>query len=270
MFSTKSRIVYFSAILPVNEWLNLQLNDTIAVSGNYYKIQSIQYDMLNEKAQLELITYPDVQLLYIQSNGLTPEWTNATETPNGITTLSGDIFAKQVTNALNIYGGYAVDVLADTSFQKSNQVKFKGVIDRLLKRVKVKIAQLSETATITTPSDQTYIVIPLNNEYNIGDGSEFVFSNANDWIYYKYGGQLQITATIGIEHGSAKKLGFAILVDGKETLGNANIGKTDQSTSVSCIVNVAPEQKIQIAMKCFENHSSVVTINTANLRVELL
>jgi hypothetical protein len=270
MFSTKSRIVYFSAILPVNEWLNLQLNDTIAVSGNYYKIQAIQYDMLNEKAQLELITYPDVQLLYIQSNGLTPEWTNATETPNGITTLSGDIFAKQVTNAINIYGGYAVDVLADTSFQKSNQVKFKGVIDRLLKRTKVKIAQLSGTANIITPSDQTYVVIPLNTEYNIGDGSEFVFDNANDWIYYKYGGQLQITSTVSIQHSHGHDVGFAILVDGKETLGNANMGSTDQSTSVSCIVNVAPEQKIQIAMKCLDNHSSFVRIKSANLRVELL
>lgn len=270
MFSTKSRIVYFSAILPVNEWLNLKLNDTIAVSGNYYKIQSIQYDMLNEKAQLELITYPDVKLLYIASNGLTPEWTNATETPDGITTLSGDIFAKQVTNALNIYGGYAVDVLSDTSFQKSNQVKFKGVIDRLMKRTKVKVGTITNQVNVSTLNDASYSIIPLNAEYNIGDGSEYVFDSANHWIYYKYGGQLQITATVSIQHSHGHNIGFAILIDGKETLGHANMGRTDQSTNVNCIVNVAPEQKIQVGVKCFENHSGIVIIKSVNLTVELL
>jgi hypothetical protein len=62
IFSTKSRIVHFDAILPVNEWLQLEMNDTIAVSGNYYKIQNIEYDILNEKAHLVLISYPDVEV----------------------------------------------------------------------------------------------------------------------------------------------------------------------------------------------------------------
>jgi hypothetical protein len=46
----------------VNEWLQLEMNDTIAVSGNYYKIQNIEYDILNEKAHLVLISYPDVEV----------------------------------------------------------------------------------------------------------------------------------------------------------------------------------------------------------------
>ena len=58
MYSTQSRVVKMTAVLPVGEWLNLNLNDTIAISSNYYKIQSIQYDMLTEIANLELVTYP--------------------------------------------------------------------------------------------------------------------------------------------------------------------------------------------------------------------
>jgi hypothetical protein len=105
LFSSRSRVVYFSAILPVGEWLNLQMNDTIAVSGNYYKIQQIEYDMLNERASLQLISYPDVDILRIASDGITPSWENATSNPAGTTLLNGDIVGRAITNAIPLVGG---------------------------------------------------------------------------------------------------------------------------------------------------------------------
>lgn len=270
LFSTQSRIVYFDAIIPVGEWLTLELNDTIAVSGNYYKIQSITYDMLTEKASLELLTYPDVDILTISSNGLTPQWTNATSTPNGITTLTGDIFAKQVTNAINIFGGYAVDVLSQTTFNNNNITKYKGVIDRIMQRKRVKIAKNNESHSVTTPIDNSYAIVPLDVDYNVGDGEDFVFSDVDDWIYYKYGGDLKITCTIGIGHNINKDMGIAILIDGQETLANTNMGKTDQSSSVTVIAQVSPEQKIQVGLKCFENHVGLVNINSVVLMVEVV
>jgi hypothetical protein len=83
IFSTKSRIVHFDAILPVNEWLQLEMNDTIAVSGNYYKIQNIEYDILNEKAHLVLISYPDVEVQSYTSTGNNTGWTDGNFAPMG-------------------------------------------------------------------------------------------------------------------------------------------------------------------------------------------
>jgi hypothetical protein len=81
IFSTKSRIVHFDAILPVNEWLQLEMNDTIAVSGNYYKIQNIEYDILNERAHLVLISYPDVEVQSYTSTGNNTGWTDGQLAP---------------------------------------------------------------------------------------------------------------------------------------------------------------------------------------------
>jgi hypothetical protein len=90
IFSTKSRIVHFDAILPVNEWLQLEMNDTIAVSGNYYKIQNIEYDILNEKAHLVLISYPDVEVQSYTSTGNNTGWTDGQLRPDGVSLLNGD------------------------------------------------------------------------------------------------------------------------------------------------------------------------------------
>jgi hypothetical protein len=67
----------------VNEWLQLEMNDTIAVSGNYYKIQNIEYDILNEKAHLVLISYPDVEVQSYTSTGNNTGWTDGNFAPMG-------------------------------------------------------------------------------------------------------------------------------------------------------------------------------------------
>ena len=62
MFSPKSRIVEMTMHLPVGEWLNMKLNETINVHGRYFKIDSITYDLLKNKANVVLMTYPNVTI----------------------------------------------------------------------------------------------------------------------------------------------------------------------------------------------------------------
>ena len=98
MYSTQSRVVKMTAVLPVGEWLNLNLNDTIAISSNYYKVQSIKYDMLTEIANLELVTYPNVEILSFTTTGQKPDFTNPVETPFGQTYLKDYSVAKGIMN----------------------------------------------------------------------------------------------------------------------------------------------------------------------------
>ena len=67
-YSTTSRKVIMSITLPVGEWLKLKLNDTINISGRYYKVDSVKYNLLDQRAQLTLMTYPKVDVLDISSS----------------------------------------------------------------------------------------------------------------------------------------------------------------------------------------------------------
>ena len=67
-YSTTSRKVIMKMVLPVGEWLKLELNDTINIRGYYYKIDSIKYNLLTQESQVTLMTYPDVDILDVQSS----------------------------------------------------------------------------------------------------------------------------------------------------------------------------------------------------------
>ena len=68
IYSSQSRKVTLKMYLPVGEWLNLEFNDTINISGYYYKIDSIKYNLLSQEAQMVLLTYPNVNVTEIASS----------------------------------------------------------------------------------------------------------------------------------------------------------------------------------------------------------
>jgi hypothetical protein len=152
IFSTKSRIVHFDAILPVNEWLQLEMNDTIAVSGNYYKIQNIEYDILNEKAHLVLISYPDVEVQSYTSTGNNTGWTDGTLRPDGVSLLNGDAVGRGVTNSKPLFGGgTGVTVLGQKTFNETTMQKVRDAVNELVKGRNVGIVFNDTPVTIVTP-----------------------------------------------------------------------------------------------------------------------
>ena len=62
IFAKSSRRVSMKGYLPVGEWLNLQMNQTIRVGDYYYKIEDISYNMTTGEANLNLFTYTPVTI----------------------------------------------------------------------------------------------------------------------------------------------------------------------------------------------------------------
>jgi hypothetical protein len=268
LFSSRSRVVYFSAILPVGEWLNLQMNDTIAVSGNYYKIQQIEYDMLNERASLQLISYPDVDILRIASDGITPSWENATGGPSGTTLLNGDIVGRAITNAIPLVGGgLSTGTLGKVEYLDSNTNWHQGSLNELVKRKRIKTGQgLDQTVTI--PTSETYFVVPLTTEYQTGDTQDLVFSTATDSITPLYGGQFKITAELSYEHGQSHDLTFAIMVGGEPTFSIAVLTSNKGNATLNGYFDIPLSAPIQMAIKKSSGSTHTIDIAVATLMVE--
>jgi hypothetical protein len=269
IFSTKSRIVHFDAILPVNEWLQLEMNDTIAVSGNYYKIQNIEYDILNEKAHLVLISYPDVEVQSYTSTGNNTGWTDGTLRPDGVSLLNGDAVGRGVTNSKPLFGGgTGVTVLGQKTFNDTTMQKVRDAVNELVKGRNVIVAYNDAPTAIVTPETGAYEPIPLSLSAILGNPYYFVLSGTV--ISINVSARYKVTAEIGFDHSHGHDLEFGILVNGLITTGYSNVGNFDQSTSVSEIFDLGVGSEVSVGIACPDLHSSSVNVKTIKVRIERL
>jgi hypothetical protein len=269
IFSTKSRIVHFDAILPVNEWLQLEMNDTIAVSGNYYKIQNIEYDILNEKAHLVLISYPDVEVQSYTSTGNNTGWTDGTLRPDGVSLLNGDAVGRGVTNSKPLFGGATgVTVLGQKTFNETTMQKVRDAVNELLKGRSVAVVFNSAPVTIVTPSDNTYIKVPLNTIQSLGN--PFYFTNDNGSVTINVTARYKVTAETSIIHPKNHIIAYSILINGLQTTAYADLEKNDFSTSISEVFDLGVGSIVEAAYVCLENHAVTIVVNYCKLRLERL
>jgi hypothetical protein len=269
IFSTKSRIVHFDAILPVNEWLQLEMNDTIAVSGNYYKIQNIEYDILNEKAHLVLISYPDVEVQSYTSTGNNTGWTDGQLRPDGVSLLNGDAVGRGVTNSKPLFGGgTGVTVLGQKTFNETTMQKVRDAVNELVKGRNVIVAYNDAPTAIVTPETGAYEPIPLSLSAILGNPYYFVLSGT--FISINVSARYKVTAEIGFDHSHGHDLEFGILVNGLITTGYSNVGNFDQSTSVSEIFDLGVGNEVSVGIACPDLHSSAVNVKTIKVRIERL
>jgi hypothetical protein len=269
IFSTKSRIVHFDAILPVNEWLQLEMNDTIAVSGNYYKIQNIEYDILNEKAHLVLISYPDVEVQSYTSTGNNTGWTDGTLRPDGVSLLNGDAVGRGVTNSKPLFGGgTGVTVLGQKTFNETTMQKVRDAVNELVKGRNVIVAYNDAPTAIVTPETGAYEPIPLSLSAILGNPYYFVLSGT--FISINVSARYKVTAEIGFDHSHGHDLEFGILVNGLITTGYSNVGNFDQSTSVSEIFDLGVGNEVSVGIACPDLHSSSVNVKSIKVRIERL
>jgi hypothetical protein len=269
IFSTKSRIVHFDAILPVNEWLQLEMNDTIAVSGNYYKIQNIEYDILNEKAHLVLISYPDVEVQSYTSTGNNTGWTDGQLRPDGVSLLNGDAVGRGVTNSKPLFGGgTGVTVLGQKTFNDTTMQKVRDAVNELVKGRNVIVAYNDAPTAIVTPETGAYEPIPLSLSAILGNPYYFVLSGT--FISINVSARYKVTAEIGFDHSHGHDLEFGILVNGLITTGYSNVGNFDQSTSVSEIFDLGVGNEVSVGIACPDLHSSSVNVKSIKVRIERL
>jgi hypothetical protein len=256
------------------EWLTLEMNQTIAISGNYYKIQSIQYDMLTERANIELITYFDVDIITWSGTGNNPIWDKANEKPiDGLTFLGDDIVALDVVNGRPTFGGDVVtDILGQTNYSEQNVGTFKGILNQLFSRIRKSVlTAYNDNQSVVMLNAENLVVIPLTDSVGMGDTDQFTFDAGNSWVYSSDGGQFRLTGIISHSKDTGNHHhGFAICVDGLKTLAWTTSDKSNESVTLTCVMDIQPDEKIQLMAWDLDGHMDNMFVNNVRLMIEKL
>jgi hypothetical protein len=268
MYSTQSRVVKMTAILPVGEWLNLELNDTIAISSNYYKVQSIQYDMLTEQANLELITYPDVNVLTFTSTGQKPDFSNPTATPFGETYLKDYSVAKGIMNSYKFNNQDYLDTNQDTDYNKNNVFSLVQQMDNVQSILQFnQITMYRNTATSRTTDSTIWDPIPMETTQTIGYVDNITSSMPLSKYVCTDGGQYKFTAMCSFGQSGNKQIEFEIQVNGVETTAYGLTDSNHHSVNMETILDLAPTDEVTFVWKLQTGGSHTIVIQKANFLV---
>ena len=268
MYSTQSRVVKMTAVLPVGEWLNLGLNDTIAISSNYYKIQSIQYDMLTEIANLELVTYPNVEIMRFNTTGQKPDFTNPVETAFGQTYLKNYAVAKGIMNSYRYNNQDYLDTNQDTDYNKNNVFSLVQQVDNLQAIVQFNQITMYRDGAISRTTDSTiWDPIPMESEASIG----YVDNITSNLSLAKYvctdGGQYKFTAMCAFGQSGNKQIEFEIQINGIETSAYGLTDSNHHSVNMETILDLAPTDEVTFVWKNVTGGSHTIVIQKANFLV---
>ena len=268
MYSTQSRVVKMTAVLPVGEWLNLDLNDTIAISSNYYKIQSIQYDMLTEIANLELVTYPNVEIMRFTSTGQRPDFTNPLPTPSGETYLKDYSVAKGIMNSYTFNGQNYLDTNQDGEYNQNSVSTLVHQVENLQSIVQFnQITMYNDNPATRTTDSTIWDTIPMEEEESIGYVQN-ITSTLNPSKYVcTDGGQYKFTAMAAFGQSGNKSLEFAIQINGINTTAYAATDSNFHSVQIDTILDLAPTDQVTFVWKVYSGGSHTITILKSNFLI---
>jgi len=265
MYSTQSRVVKMTAILPVGEWLNLELNDTIAISSNYYKVQSIQYDMLTEQANLELVTYPDVNVLTFTSTGQKPDFSNPTATPFGETYLKDYSVAKGIMNSYKFNGQDYLDTNQDTDYNQNNVFSLVQQVDTIQSIIQFnQITMYSDTVTASSTDGLTWETIPMEEEESIGYVDNINFTLNPSTYVCTNGGQYKFIGTCNFAQSGNKELEFAIQINGINTTAYLVTDSNFHGIQIDTVLDLSPTDEVTFVWKMYGAAAGLHTINFIN------
>ena len=268
MYSTQSRVVKMTAVLPVGEWLNLELNDTIAISSNYYKIQSIQYDMLTEIANLELVTYPDVEIMRFTTTGQRPDFTNPLPTPSGETYLKDYSVAKGIMNSYKFNGQDYLDTNQDDDYNQNSVSTLVHQVENLQSIVQFNQITMYRNTAISRTTDSTiWNAIPMESQASIG----YVQNITSNLSLAKYvctdGGQYKFTAMCSFGQSGNKQVEFEIQINGIQTTAYGLTDSNHHSVQIDTILDLAPTDEVTFVWKNVTGGSHAIVIQKANFLV---
>jgi len=268
MYSSQSRLVKLSAYIPVGEWLNFKLNDTIAISGNYYKVQSVKYDMLTELANLELITYPDVEIMRFATTGQRPVFTEVTANGQGKTYIRDYVVANGIMNAYTYGDTNFLDTNQDIIYNQNNVFTLVQEVSNLQAIVQFnQITMYRDNPINSTTEGTTWIPVPQEHQESIG----YTQNITNDLTTAKYictdGGQYKFTAMVEVSQSGNQHITFAIMVNGIKTTGFGGMGNDYGVVYLSTILDLAPTDQVQLMWKFFSGGSHNITIVSSNFLV---
>jgi hypothetical protein len=268
MYSTQSRLVKMTAIIPVGEWLNFELNDTIAISGNYYKVQSVKYDMLTEVANLELITYPNVDILGFSTTGQKPDYTEATANGQGKTYINEYVVAKGIMNSYRFGTQDYLNSNQDTTFNQNSVSDIAQQMESLQAIVQFnQITMYRDTPVPTTTDSTLWAAIPQENQVSIGYTQNITANLALAKYVCADGGQYKFTGMVNVLNTGNKHLVYAILVNGIETTAYAATDSNFHSIQIDTILDLAPTDEVTFKWKPYTGGSHTINVLKSNFLV---
>ena len=269
MYSTQSRLVKMNGVIPVGEWLTLKLNDTIAISGNYYKLQSLQYDMLTERASLELITYPDVQIMRFSTTGQKPDFTNVTVNANGQTYIRDYVVANGIMNAYTYGTQDYLDTNQDIIFNKNNVFTLVQEVNNIQAIVQFnQVTMYRDSLSGPSATDSTtWANIPMEHSETIGYVDNITYSLTPSKYICTDGGQYKFTAMVEVEQSGNKHSTFAILVNGVPTTGYGALAVDYGTVNFSTILDLSSTDEVTLAWKPKTGGMHTVYFNSANFLI---
>ena len=268
MYSTQSRLVKLGAYIPVGEWLSFELNDTIAISGNYYKVQSLKYDMLTQWANLELVTYPDVDIMSFTTTGQKPDFTDVVINVNGLSYLQDYVVAKGIMNSYRYGTDDYLNTNQDTTFNQNSVSDLAQQVESLQAIVQFnQITMYRETSVSSTTEGTTWIPVPQELQVSIG----YVDNITSDLATAKYictdGGQYKFTAMVEVSQSGSHHITFAIMVNGVKTSAFSGFGNDYGVAYLSTILDLSTTDEVQLMWKFFSGGSHTITIVSSNFLI---
>jgi hypothetical protein len=269
MYSTQSRLVKMTGIVPVGEWLNFALNDTIAISGNYYKVQSVKYDMLTEIANLELITYPNVDIMSFTTTGQKPVFTDVVVNVNGKSYLNDYAVAKGIMNSYHYGSQDYLNSNQDTTFNQNSVSDIAQQMESLQAIVQFnQITMFRSTLSGPLATDSTiWLNIPMESQVSIGYVQNITATLAPSKYICTDGGQYKFTAMVEVEQSGNKHSTFAILVNGIPTTGYGGIASDYGVVNFSTILDLSPTDEVTLAWKPKTGGSHTIYVTNANFLI---
>jgi hypothetical protein len=269
MYSTQSRLVKMTGIVPVGEWLNFELNDTIAISGNYYKVQSVKYDMLTEIANLELITYPDVDIMTFTTTGQKPVFTDVVVNVNGKSYLNDYAVAKGIMNSYHYGSQDYLNSNQDTTFNQNSVSDIAQQMESLQAIVQFnQITMYRSSISGPLATDSTiWLNIPMESQVSIGYVQNITATLAPSKYICTDGGQYKFTAMVEAEQSGNKHSTFAILVNGIPTTGYGGIASDYGVVNFSTILDLSPTDEVTLAWKPKTGGSHTIYVTNANFLI---
>jgi len=270
IYSTRSRIVIVNAILPVGVWLNMKLNDNIAISGNYYKIQKITYDLLSQKAVIELMTYPLVNILTITSTTGKKPIFDTTLALNGNTTfIEGNPLRKGIANAIFDGTTYLTNGIDIANYNQGLAFQFMNIRDNYIPTLSLNKVSIWTTGTLAITMSPTPTGFVLANAGYEGDSSYYTPNLALSEVTINSDGQYRFAGSMVVDSAGSHRIALAIYIDGKETEAWQEL-ETNRLISVNMIgsASIGKGQKVQLRASILDGGTHIIDVSRIYLIIE--
>lgn len=268
MYSNRSRVVKMKAILPVLEWLKMELNDTIAISGNYYKIQSIQYDMLSEVANLELITYPDVNFLTLDSDGDTIDYGDPVSNSNGETYIKSYPVASGILNSYNSNGVNLANTMQDVSYNQNSVSDLLFQVENIQQTLQFNQWTLyNSTPQVLTTSDTVWIPIPQSTAEQIGYVGNLSYDLAQCSFTALEGGQYKFIGMVAFEQSGNKHIEYTIFINDVPSTAYACTDSNFHSIQIDCILTLGINDVVSLKYKNVTSGTHSINVLKTNFAI---